>query len=174
MPIDPKRRASDLATALTLMAQRQGDEPLNGVSFSPQQSGFESLASTTWRELLDAGLIEDRREKPGPTFRLTPHGWLTALEISGALQEQAVRERAIAIRRALKARVKGRNAHYDTHVDVRDFAGEIGLPIGWVWNAMRANLLHAVFPDDLMNATLDARHYLLIQVPPTFGMKGRA
>ena len=88
MPIDPKRRASDLAEALTIMVERQGDQPLNGIVSSPAQSGFELLVPTTWRELLDAGLIEDRGEKPGPTFRLTAHGWLTGLEVSGALQRQ--------------------------------------------------------------------------------------
>jgi hypothetical protein len=170
MPIDPKRRASDLTKALTLMIERQGDEPLNGITFSPGQSGFELLIPTTWRELLDAGLIEDRGEKPGPTFRLTPYGWLTGMQVSGAIQQQVVRDRAITIRRALKARVKGRHAHHDEYVDVQEFADELGLPRGWVWNAMRANLLQSLFPDDLMNATLDARDNLLIQIPPTFDM----
>jgi hypothetical protein len=170
MPIDPKRRVSDLTQALTLMLDAQGDNPLNGIRFSPSESRFAGLAPTTWRELVDADLIEDRGEKPGPTFRLTPHGWLTALQLSGGLDRQDIRDRAITMRRALKAKVKGRREHYGSHVDVRDFASEIGLPIGWVWNAMRANLLQALFPDDLMNATLDARRSLRIEIPPTFDM----
>jgi hypothetical protein len=170
MPIDPQRRMSDLTQALTLMLEAQGDEALNGISFSSSESKFAGLAHTTWRELVDAGLIEDRGEKPGPTFRLTPHGWLTGLEVSGALDRQDIRDRAIAMRRALKAKVKGRREHYGAHVDVREFSREIGLPVGWVWSAMRSNLLQTLFPDDLMNATLDPRSRLLIEIPPTFDM----
>ncbi len=174
MPINEDRRAADLKSALTLMVEAQGDEPLHGVMFSPSQSRFQGLASTTWRELLDDGLIEDRGEKPGPTFRLTARGWLAGLKCSGALERPDIRERAIRMRRDLKARVKGRQDVYGACVDVRDFAEEIGLPIGWVWNAMRANLLQALFQDDLMNASLDARYHLLIQIPPTFDMDRRA
>jgi hypothetical protein len=168
MPIDPKRRTSDRAQALMSMLQQQGDEQLNGVSFSP--SDFDALIPTTWRELADEGLIEDRGEKPGPTYRLTPFGWLTALQLTDGLNRPDVRERAITIRRALKAMVNRRDSH-DALIDVREFAGKVGLPVGWVWNAMRANLLQAMFQDDLMNATLDSRYHLLIHVPPTFDMK---
>jgi hypothetical protein len=150
------------------MVEQQGDE--QRISVPPADPDFESLAPTTWRELVDEGLIEDRGEKPGPTFRLTPDGWIAGLELSGALIRQDIRERAITIRRALKARVKGRQEHYGAHVDVRELAFEVGLPVGWVWNAIRSNLLQAMFPDDLMNAALDGRRELLIEIPPTFDM----
>ena len=165
MPIDPKRRVTDLAQALTLMVERLGDDQL--MAFSPTDPGFESLAPTTWYELLDSALIENRGEKPGPSFRLTPGGWLMGLRLNGALEQPHVRERAITIRRALKARVKGRHDIYGARVDVRAFAEEIGLPVGWVWNAMRANLLQALFPNHQMNATFD-QHQLMIRIPPTF------
>jgi hypothetical protein len=172
MPIDPKRRASDRARALILMLEKQGDE--QRIAVRPSDTDFEALAPTTWRELVDEGLIEDRGEKPGPTFRLTPYGWLAGHKLSGALNRQDIRDRAVAIRRALKARVKGRREHHGARVAVREFAREVGLPVGWVWNAIRANLLQAMFPDDLMNATLDARHELLIEIPPTFDMERTA
>jgi hypothetical protein len=168
MPIDPKRRASDRQRALILMVESQGDE--QRISVAPFDAEFAALVPTTWRELVDEGSIEERGEKPGPTYRLTPSGWLSGLQLSGAFSRQDVRERAITIRRALKERVKGRRDHYDALVDVRQFAGELRLPVGWVWNAMRSNLLQAMFPNDLMNASLDFRHELLIQIPPTFDM----
>ena len=71
MPINYERRQSDLTQALRLMVEAQGDEPLNGMTFSPSDTRFQALIPTTWRELLDDGLIEDRGEKPGPSFRLT-------------------------------------------------------------------------------------------------------
>lgn len=173
MPIKNDRRAGDFTRALKLMVEAQGDEQLNAAVFSPSQPQFQDLIPTTWSDLLDDGLIEDRGEKPGPTYRLTAQGWLAGLECSGALECPDIRARAITMRRALKAHVKGRREPYDAHVDVRDFAQEIGLPVGWVWNALRANLLQTVFPNDLMNATLDVRHQLMIQIPPTFDMDRR-
>ena len=101
---------------------------------------------------------------------MTPRGWLAGLECSGALDDERVRDRAVAIRQALKSRIKGRHNPYDEYVDVRDLAEQLRLPVGWVRNALRANLLQAMFPHHLMNATLDHRHHLLIQIPPTFDM----
>jgi len=149
------------------MTELQGDKPLTGVMFRPSQPELAVLARTTWTDLLDEGFIEDRREKPGPTFRLTPTGWL-----AGTVEHPLARERAIKIRTALKARVK-RDEHYPQRVDVRPFAEEIGLPVGWVHAAMKSNLLQALFPDDIMNATLDIRNGLLISIPPNFASKQR-
>lgn len=128
---------------------------------------FKSFVPTTWRELEDQGLIEDRGERPGPSFRLTAHGWLTGLEWSGALKEDGIRDRAIAIRQALKAQVKGREQHYGSGIDVRALAEEVNVPVGWMWNAMQSNLLQKLFPNDLMNATMDR---LMIRIPSTFDM----
>lgn len=171
MPIDEKRRSDDLARALTLMVEAQGDAPLNEMAFDPSQARFQELIPTTWSELCDKGLIEERGEKPGPSFRLTARGWLAGLGRSGALDCREIRDRAIAMRRRLKARVKGRGEPDGATVDVRVFAEEVGVPVGWVWNALRANLLQAVFPDDLMNASLDPTHQLAVRIPPTFDMK---
>lgn len=170
MPAPADRRTADIQNALRLMVEALGDEPLNGVAFYPAEPRFNDLLNTTWRELLDQGFIEDRGEKPGPSFRLTPQGWLAGLHLTGALEQDGTRARAITIRRALKEHVKGRQAHYDALIDVRQLAEELQLPVGWVWNAMRANLLSAVFPDHLMNATLDSRQ-LLVKIPPTFDMQ---
>ena len=68
MPINKERRTADFVRALALMAEAQGDEQLNAVVFASSQPRFAELIPRTWRELLDAGLIEDRGERPGPTF----------------------------------------------------------------------------------------------------------
>lgn len=172
MPIKPARREADIASALKLMIELQGDQPLHGVVFRPSQPELAALAPTTWADLKDDGFIEDRGERPGPTYRLTPEGWLAALERTGALELAPVRERAIKIRTALKALVQ-RTAHYPQHINVRTLADDLGLPRGWVHAAMKSDLLQTLFPDDLMNATLDIRNGLLISIPPNFATKQR-
>jgi len=169
MPLPPRRRIADKRATLILMVESVGDDrPCNRSSFSRWTPGFEDFESTTWRELADAYLIEERGEKPGPTYRLTPLGWITGLEWSGALVEGSdVHQRAIAIRCVLKAKVN-RQQSFDFPIHVRDLAKEVGLPVGWVWSAMSANLLQKMFPNHLMNARFDGH---LIKVPPTFDMK---
>jgi hypothetical protein len=124
MPIPPKRRAADKREALIVMVEIMGETEFTTSRFSPSQIEFESLAPTTWRELVAAGLIEDRGERPGPLFRMTADGWLKALEIGGALDSDETRERAIKLRRTLKERVN-RTQFHDSYVDVRTFAEEI-------------------------------------------------
>ena len=43
------------------------------------------------------------------------------------------------------------------------FVHEISLPVGWVWNVIRANLPTEIFPHHMMNATLDL-HGLLMKM----------
>ena len=169
MPIKPSRREADIASALQLLLARQGDQPLVSGRFSP--SHLPDLAPTTWNDLLDDGILEDRGEKPGPLLRFTAQGWLEALEQTGALEQPVVRERAIQMRRALKAHAE-RNAHYPQPLHVQDLAKEVGLPVGWVKAAIDANLLQAMFPDDTMNATF-AANGLLIRIPANFASKRR-
>jgi hypothetical protein len=166
MPIPPKRRAADKREALIVMVEIMGDSELTTSRFSPTQIEFESLAPTTWRELVAEGFIEDRGEKPGPLFRMTADGWLKGLEISAAIDSDETRERAIKIRRALKERVN-RNQFHDSYVDVRTLAEEIGVPVGWVFNVISANLLERLFPHHMM--TVEFRR-LLIVIPSTFDM----
>jgi hypothetical protein len=164
------RRNDDMIEALKIMASEVGDEPMNGFAFSPSEPRFQQLLATTWNELEGRGLIEERGEKPGPTFRLTPGGWLGGLRILGGLDDPQTLARAVTIRKALKARIKGRQAYDGSAVDVRDLAQEINLPVGWLWNSMRANLLSELFPNHTMNASLD-RSGVLVRIPPTFDME---
>ncbi len=168
MPIEPARRESDLETALCRMVAEQGDQPR--MPFSPDDSFLRELAPTTWDELLAEGFIESRGTRPYPTFRLTASGWLKGMRLNGALDRPDVRDRAVTIRRALKGRVKSRHLPYDAFEDVRSLATEIGLPVGWVSSALSANLLAEMFPDDMMNASLDG---VKIRIPRTFDMARR-
>lgn len=167
MPIKPRRRQSDLMRALVLMVEDQADDDFRGRPFHRGQSEFETLASTTWRELVERGHIEERGEKPGPSYRLTPKGWLEGMEASGALERDDVRQRALAIKKNLSARIKGRQHDDDARVDIHDLAAELALPVGWLLSALRADLLQRMFRGARMNATVGAN--LVVRIPQTFG-----
>ena len=52
-------------------------------------------------------------------------------------------------------------------MDIRTLAEEIGLPVGWVFNAISANLLERLFPHHLMSVEF---RRLLIVIPSTFDL----
>jgi hypothetical protein len=165
MTISANRRTDDVRAAVSKLTELVGDDHRIVNHFSPDDPRFSDFLETTWRELLDADLIEWRNR----SLVLTGRGWTTGLRLCGRLQSTEVRHRAQTIVEALKARVKGRHGLHDECVDVRNLARELGLPVGWLWNAMDADLLQKVFPKDRMNARLDQQHKLLIKIPSTFG-----
>jgi len=145
-----------------------GDEYFIQVVVKPSTKEFEDVLATTWRELLDDALIDDKRSSFGsPAFRLTAAGWLRAMLLSGTADTPDCRDRCTRLARALKSVVKGRNSHYDGLTTEDAIAAEADLPVGWVFNAIESRLLGVVFPKDRWDATLDKR---TIRVSPTFGL----
>ena len=101
-------------------------------------------------------------------YRLTYHGWLRALIVSGDVDTPLVRDRCAGLARALKRVVKGRKSHYDEFASVSGIAADNSLPEGWVVNAIHSKLLGVVFPDDKWDAQMDGGN--TIRVSPTFGL----
>lgn len=163
MTVSTAHRKDLVRTMLIQMVDAVGDDERVGHVFRPDDPRFASILGATWRDMVDAGLIKDFARSD---FLLTPSGWITGLRLSGRLESNDVRERAVKIVRALKARVKGRHGIDDEYVDVRELAKELKLPIGWLENAMEAKLLQQVFAKDRMTLAYDG---VLIGIPPTFG-----
>ncbi|MCL4844914.1 MAG: hypothetical protein KJ066_00120 [Acidobacteria bacterium] len=163
MTVSAARRKDHVRATLVQMVNAVGDAPRLDCRFRPDDPSFDSVLPTTWREMLDADLIEDRGRHD---FVITPFGWITGLRISGLLAGEDCRSRAQKIVRALKGRVKGRQDIHDELVDIRTLASELALPIGWLANAMEARLIEKVFPKDRMRVRYEK---LLVRIPPTFG-----
>jgi hypothetical protein len=150
------------------MLQVVGDGYLFAEAVEPESDGFRQVLQTTWRELLDDGLIDDTFSAIGhPRFRLTPAGWLRAMLLSDTVDTLECRDRCTRLARALKEVVKGRDSHFDEFTSDREIAAVTGLPIGWVFNAVDSRLLGVVFPKDRWDASIDGR---TIRVSPTFGL----
>jgi hypothetical protein len=153
------------------MLERLGDHPVWAHEAEPSEEGFTETLQTTWRELLDDGLIDDEASVlRHPRFRLTTYGWIRALTLSGAIDLPEMRERCTRLARSLKAIVKGRESHYDEFVSIDEIASDSGLPAGWVFNAIKGRLLGVVFPDDRWDAQIDPKSSRYVRVSPTFGL----
>lgn len=168
MSVSDSDRRHDKERVLCEMLAAVGDKYLFEVAVSPKDVNFASTLQTTWRELMDDGLIDDKYSAMGnPRFRLTPSGWLRAMCLTKTVDTEQCRDRCAELARALKAVVKGRDSHHDGLTSENAIASATGLPAGWVFNAIKSRLLGVVFPKDRWDATVDRR---TIRVSPTFGL----
>lgn len=171
MSVADNERREDKRRALCLIRERLRDQYVWEYRVEPTDPGFTDVLQTTWRELLDDGLIDDERSSFNrPIFRLTSYGWLRALALGGEIDSPETRRRCTQLARALKAVVKGRASHYDEFVSIETLATNAGLPEGWIFNAIKSKLLGVVFPDDRWDAQIDHGSHDLVRVSPTFGL----
>jgi len=169
MSVSDTVRISDKKAALATMLQHVGDHDVRTVSFSSADEEVKDVLPTTWRELLDDHLIDDKYSAMGlARFRLTPAGWLRALASDPSIiDSDALRDRCRQLARALKAVVKGRDEHYDLFVHIQEIASATGIPEGWIYNAIRSRLLSVVFPRDRWDVQEDKG---MLRISPTFGL----
>jgi hypothetical protein len=153
------------------MVREVGDRRLTHVYFTVNDPEVKDTFQTTWRELMDDGLVDDQHSVMGQArYRLTPAGWLRGLLLAGDVDTAALRDRCARLAQALKRVVKGRKSHYDEFADVDAIAADSGWQGDWVVNAITSRLLGVVFPDDKWDAQMDARSAHTIRVSPTFGL----
>lgn len=169
MSVSDTVRISNKKTTLAVMLQHVGDHDVRMVTFSGADEEVKDVLATTWRELLDDNLIDDKHSVMGQArFRLTPAGWLRALASDPSIiDSDAFRDRCRQLVRALKAVVKGRDGHYDEFVHIRKIASATGIPEGWINNAIRSRLLGVVFPRDRWDVQEDKG---MLRISPTFGL----
>ena len=168
MSVSDDDRREDKRRTLCDMLALVGDRYVIEVAVNPESAEFAHVLQTTWRELLDDGLIDDKVSSMGSrAFRLTAGGWLRAMLLSGTVDTSECRERCTRLAQALKEVVKGRDSHYDGLTTENAIAAAADLPVGWVFNSIKSRLLGVVFPKDRWDAIIDKR---TIRVSPTFGL----
>lgn len=171
MSVSDVQRREDKRRTLCLIREQLGDRFVWQHGVEPSDPGFTDVLQTTWRELLDDGLVDDKLcSMSRSVFRLTSYGWLRAVMLSGEIDSIETRERSANLARALKAIVKGRPSHYDGFVSVERLATNAELPAGWVFNAIKSGLLSVVFPNDRWDVHIDPKGRNTVRVSPTLGL----
>jgi hypothetical protein len=171
MSVSDDRRREEKRRALCSILERLGDRCVLEYSVEPTDLEYVDVLQTTWRELLDDGLIDDQLSTMGRSvFRLTCYGWLRALTLSNEIDSAETRVRCTKLARALKAVVKGRSSYHDEFVSIETLARNTGLPDGWIFNAIKSRLLGMVFPNDRWDAQIDEKRRNDVRVSPTFGL----
>jgi hypothetical protein len=169
MTISKELRREQIVLCLRRMLARVGDDDfLETTMFDVTDPAFADLLRTTWIELLELGLVQ-RDRVTAERYLLTHAGWITALKITGLINDPALLERCQILVRTLKASVKGRDHGRDALLSDHELAAATRLPMPWLFNAMKARLLREMFPKDKMNARWDSNSRCF-RVPQTFGM----
>lgn len=168
MTVSDQHRHDEKAAVLERLLQLVGDQDVRECVVNPAKDGLGTVLPTTWRELLDEGLIDDKFSGIGfVRFRLTSAGWLWALTVTRQIDGQAFKERCTRLVMALKAVVKGRRSHRGELVRLTAIAASSGLSVGWIANAIRSAALSAVFPHDSWDVQFERDS---LRVSPTFGL----
>src|SRR5436190_444571 len=84
--------------------------------------------------------------------------------LSGKVDLPEIRDRCTRLAQTLKSVVKGRESHRDQFISISDVAARAKIPHGWVYNAVTARLLGAVFPDHRWDAEIDPKSARMIRV----------
>jgi hypothetical protein len=91
MTIGKREREKNYRTAFEPMMRELGDLAIDTTLFDSEASPFAgTVLRTTWEELVDSEYVS---RIAGTQYRLTPKGWLAALELSGAAGSTAYQER---------------------------------------------------------------------------------
>jgi hypothetical protein len=153
-----------------MLAAFPEDRPgLAAKSFDTKDLTFVGIATTTFVELEEQGLLIGRHVIGAAMYALTPRGWLEALRRGGLIDSELIRQRSQAVVRVLKASIKDSNRSNPRGelVYAHTAAAEAGVSVEWLHAAIESGLLQSVFPSQQIKAYWDGR--ASIRVPPTFG-----
>jgi len=167
MTIGRREREENQQLAFLLMMTALGDQPIDTTIFDSAASPFaESVLRTTWEELARGEYVNRIR---GAQYRLTPKGWLAALQLSGAAKSDAYRERLGKVLAAMKSHVKGR--HESKVVDLRTLAAESNEPEGLIFNIIESRASSPVSAARRGATWFENERGRLVEVPVDFNME---
>ncbi len=166
MTVGKRDREENHNRAFRLMLEQLGDQAIDSTFFDPEKIPFNGqILRTTWEELVR----QQRVALVGSsTYRLTPAGWVTAMEISGEAQAKAYQERVGKLLAAMKAHVKPRTD--SAIVPLHQLSNESGEPEGWIFNIVESR------PGSAGDQRIGAHWYAgekgrLIEIPVDFNLE---
>lgn len=168
MTISKEKRMEDLEKALMLMLEQIGDRRLNSVPFKLGELPFDTILPTSWPTLEQYGWITITRYFGGAGhFRLTGHGWLTAMRAGGHTDTEHFNQKLGLLMKTLKAKVDGRSRI--ALVRVAEVAATSGLPEAFIWNIIESDAITVL--KDRESADWAGSGSNVIKIPIGFGQQ---
>jgi hypothetical protein len=167
MTVGRREREENQQLAFSLMMRALGNQAIDTTLFDSGGPPFaESILRTTWEELVCGEYVTGVRDAQ---FRLTPKGWLAALELSGAAESAAYRERLGRVLAAMKSHVRGR--HESKVVDLQSLAAESHEPEGFVFNIIDSRASSPVSAGRRGARWFEKERGRLVEIPVDFNME---
>ena len=169
MTLSDRDRLAAVELALRAMLDDLGERPFPVVMFEIGRESDQTMPQTTWEELRGLGYVEAADAIGNPAFRLTGRGWIAALKASDSWASDALQDRMVRLRAALKDVVKGRPLQ-GAATSVPHLHRATGLSEAWITNALASRLIQVHWPWDHLDVDLE-RGLPYIRVPARFGSK---
>ena len=167
MTVAKRERENNHSTALTSMLEQLGDGAFDTTLFDSEAPSYaEIVLRTTWEELTRGKYVSKVQRTQ---YRLTPKGWLAALELSGAAQSVAYQQRLGTVLAAMKAHVKGRQE--SKMVDLPTLAAESHEPEGFIFNIVEGRASSPVSTGRRGAKWFDGERGRLVEIPVDFNME---
>jgi hypothetical protein len=95
MTLSPERRTADQEAILRIMAVDIGDVALFEKEWPRVDPRFANVASTTWAQLQERGLVTRSPVQNEVRHLLTEAGWIAWLRLNGTLDDAVFQSRCI-------------------------------------------------------------------------------
>jgi len=161
MTISRNDRIADLADALKRMTEDVGEQAVWRVDISTESERYNHINNTTWKELLDRGLV--KWFCPG-FCQLTTAGWRKGVQLLGWDRGPMLQGKLSKLAATLKDQVKGR--HDEAYLYLQQAAQLSGLSEDLICNIVEGRLFEHSF--GFKGAKLDTDNTIVI--PIDFGM----
>jgi hypothetical protein len=118
-------------------------------------------------ELEEARFVEQIAFSSNPNpYALTLDGWFEGQRVSGRFESEQFDLRRGRLCAAMKDAVKGRRE--EQFLECAKLAARAGLPEGWVWNVLEAQVLYRLDPKGRYHVRFENG---FVYVPVTFGQE---
>ncbi|MGA2274436.1 MAG: hypothetical protein ABSH00_12845 [Bryobacteraceae bacterium] len=155
-------RVANLLLALKLMTEDVGENALYRTDIAVDSERYRQVYGTTWKELLDRGLIEYFCLD---TYHLTPTGWGKGVQLLKLNEDATFGQKMSKVAATLKDQVKGRRDEQYLHVS--QAAQMTGLAEDLIWNMLESKLLDHCY--NMKGAVLGTDG--IIVIPIDFGQE---
>ena len=163
MTISKDDLAANKELALRLIGEHCGGAAI-GKGYQKDLPHFGPILTTTWKALADDGYL---CLTGNWHFQLTPLGWIKALEATGSLCNEQVKEDLGKLSASLKDHLERTNG--PAQVGTCEVVNETGLPECWVANVIHSHLIEYCLKRKGANWAQDDEMESLIEVPIDFG-----
>jgi hypothetical protein len=167
MTISKQQQTDNIGDALRMILEIVGDSHLADALFEIKDARFQHILPTTW-EYLEANCYM----KPiGMWQRLTPDGWLKALEAAGELCDEKMKEKLGKLCVPIKRRCEEGGVRHRDGVTVQQLSAETPFSEGWICNVIDSHLMRICLQQEDCDWEPGDDNKNYIMIPARFGQK---